>query len=63
MQMEKTGALIDQAHLNRLSNEFGSKLIKLVKSIHDKCEMVFNLDSPKQLSEVLFDKLGISTKG
>ncbi len=63
MQMEKTGALIDQAHLNRLSNEFGSKLIKLVKSIHDKCQMVFNLDSPKQLSEVLFDKLGISTKG
>ena len=63
MQMEKTGALIDQAHLNRLSNEFGSKLIKLVKSIHDKCEMVFNLDSPKQLSEVLFDKLGIPTKG
>jgi DNA polymerase-1 len=63
MQMEKTGALIDQAHLNRLSNEFGSKLIKLVKSIHDKCQTVFNLDSPKQLSEVLFDKLGISTKG
>ena len=63
MQMEKTGALIDQAHLNKLSNEFGSKLIKLVKSIHDKCEMVFNLDSPKQLSEVLFDKLDIPTKG
>ncbi|MBL6693521.1 MAG: DNA polymerase I [Proteobacteria bacterium] len=63
MQMEKTGALIDQAHLNKLSNEFGSKLIKLVKSIHDKCQVVFNLDSPKQLSEVLFDKLGMPTKG
>ena len=48
---------------NKLSKDFGSKLIKLVQSIHKKCGTVFNLDSPKQLSEVLFDKLGISSKG
>ena len=63
MHMEKKGTLIDQRHLNKLSKDFGSKLIKLVQSIHKKCGTVFNLDSPKQLSEVLFDKLGISSKG
>ena len=63
MEMEATGALIDIKHLNSLSNNFGSKLINLVQKIHKHSGVVFNIDSPKQLSEVLFDKMGIEAKG
>ena len=63
MEMEATGALIDISHLNSLSNNFGSKLINLVQKIHKQSGVVFNIDSPKQLSEVLFDKMGIEAKG
>ena len=63
MEMEATGALIDIKHLNSLSNNFGSKLINLVQKIHKHSGAVFNIDSPKQLSEVLFDKMGIEAKG
>jgi len=63
MEMEATGALIDIKHLNSLSNNFGSKLINLVQKIHKHSGVVFNVDSPKQLSEVLFDKMGIEAKG
>lgn len=63
MEMEATGALIDIKHLNSLSNNFGSKLINLVQKIHKHSGVVFNIDSPKQLSKVLFDKMGIEAKG
>lgn len=63
MEMEAAGALIDIKHLNSLSNNFGSKLINLVQKIHKHSGVVFNIDSPKQLSEVLFDKMGIEAKG
>ena len=63
MEMEANGALIDIKHLNSLSNNFGSKLINLVQKIHKHSGVVFNIDSPKQLSEVLFDKMGIEAKG
>lgn len=63
MDMEAIGALIDIKHLNSLSNNFGSKLINLVQKIHKHSGVVFNIDSPKQLSEVLFDKMGIEAKG
>ena len=61
--MEKKGALIDANHLKKLSNKFGKVLLDLVTNIHKASGAVFNLDSPKQLSEVLFDKMKISTKG
>ena len=63
LKMENKGALIDTKHLQKLSNEFGSKLIGLTKKIHDKSGSVFNIDSPKQLSEVLFEKMKIDSKG
>ena len=61
--MEQKGALIDTSHLNGLSKEFGTKLLNLVKKIHEASGSVFNIDSPKQLSEILFEKLKIETKG
>ena len=63
MQMEKDGARVDTGHLKKLSNNFGDQLMKLAKKIHDASGSVFNIDSPKQLSEVLFEKLKIETKG
>ncbi len=63
LDMEKRGALIDASHLKKLSDKFGRELLDLVTSIHKDSGVVFNLDSPKQLSEVLFEKMNISTKG
>ena len=63
MQMEKDGARVDTGHLKKLSNNFGDQLMKLAKKIHNASGSVFNIDSPKQLSEVLFETLKIETKG
>ena len=63
LDMEERGALIDIPHLNQLSKKFGAKLMSLVQRIHSSSGVVFNIDSPKQLSEVLFEKLKIDTKG
>ena len=63
LEMERKGALIDTSHLNKLSKDFGAKLLDLVKKIHAASGSVFNIDSPKQLSEILFEKLEIDTKG
>ncbi len=56
IDMENKGALIDTNHLMKLSNDFGSKLINLTQKIHNASGSVFNIDSPKQLSEILFTK-------
>ena len=57
--MEKEGILIDKLVLNSLSIEFQEKLNKLQKSIFDYCDEEFNIASPKQLGEILFDKLNL----
>lgn len=63
MNMEREGAMIDIKHLKKLSNHFGSRLISLVQKIYGVSETRFNIDSPKQLSEVLFEKLCLPTQG
>ena len=63
LEMENNGALIDTNHLKKLSNNFGSKLIGLTKKIHATSSSIFNIDSPKQLSEVLFEKMKINSEG
>ena len=63
MNMEREGAMIDIKHLKKLSNHFGSRLISLVQKIYEVSETRFNIDSPKQLSEVLFEKLCLPTQG
>jgi len=63
LEMEERGTLIDISHLNNLSKKFGAKLMSLVQKIHNISGVVFNIDSPKQLSEVLFEKLNIDSKG
>ncbi len=57
--MERNGVLIDANMLNRQSNEIGMKLMGLEKQAYEIAGQPFNLSSPKQLQEILFDKLGI----
>jgi len=57
--IERNGVLIDSAMLNSQSNEIGLKLIALENQAYELASQPFNLASPKQLQEILFDKLGI----
>ena len=61
--MEKVGIEIDKKYLNDLSVSYNKKLNELEKEIWKLCGEEFNLNSPKQLGEVLFTKLGIKGKG
>lgn len=56
-RMEKQGVAIDQGLLNQLSRETHEKLQGLVNQIYKDAGQEFNINSPKQLSEVLFQKL------
>ncbi len=57
LAVEQRGVLIDAALLRRQSGELGVKLIELQKSAHAAAGGEFNLDSPKQLQQILFEKL------
>ncbi len=57
--IERNGVLIDAEMLRAQSNEIGLKLIALENQAYQLAGQPFNLASPKQLQEVLFDKLGI----
>ncbi|MCZ4064853.1 DNA polymerase I [Oxalobacter aliiformigenes] len=58
-KMERNGVLIDPERLLRQSSELGTKMDELEKSAYRAAEQTFNLNSPKQLAEILFDKLGL----
>jgi DNA polymerase-1 len=60
--MERSGVKVDVNQLKKLSAEFQVKLEKLEKEIFQLSGMEFNIASPKQLSEVLFGKLGLPGK-
>jgi DNA polymerase-1 len=57
--MERAGIKVDRAELNRLSVDFGQRMGELEKQIHELAGGSFNIGSPKQLGEVLFDRLGL----
>ncbi len=56
-QMELTGIKIDLEILNKLSKDLEKRLIKLVEDIYEVSGSQFNINSPKQLREILFEKL------
>ena len=60
--MELEGINLDTDGLRAYSAELGRELEVLEKEIKDLAGMDFNVDSPRQLGEVLFDHLRISTK-
>ena len=57
--MECHGILVDVARLRQLSAEFADRLAGLESEIHGLAGHPFNIGSPKQLGEVLFDHLGL----
>ncbi|PIT42937.1 DNA polymerase I [Snodgrassella alvi] len=61
--MERTGVLIDRQELTQQSHELGNQLIKLEEQAYQLAGQPFNLNSPKQLQAILFDKMGIPTTG
>ncbi|MEI1377711.1 DNA polymerase I [Nostoc sp. UHCC 0926] len=61
-QMEYTGVRINSAYLQELSQHLETELARLKEEATEKAGENFNLGSPKQLSQILFEKLGLSTK-
>ena len=61
-RMERTGVLIDAQLLTRQSNEIGKRLLELEAQAHAAAGQPFNINSPKQLAEILFGTLGLPIK-
>ncbi len=57
--MERNGVLLDVKLLAELSREFGAKMIEAEARAHAQAGQPFNLSSPKQIQEILFDKQGL----
>ena len=60
-RMEANGVSLDTALLRRMSNDLCDTLADLTEKIHEQAGGSFNIDSPKQLAEILFDRLGMES--
>jgi len=58
-QMEQDGIKLDLGLLKTLSHDIEKRLIKLIADIYEASGTQFNINSPKQLGQVLFEKLGL----
>jgi DNA polymerase I len=58
-RMEMAGVKVDRDTLSRMSNAFAQKMAGLEAEIHELAGESFNVGSPKQLGEILFDKMGL----
>jgi len=58
-QMEMNGIKVDRDVLSRMSNNFAQKMAGLEAEIHELAGRSFNVGSPKQLGEILFDEMGL----
>ncbi len=63
VEMEMNGIKLDEKHLSVLQKKVQKEIDSLTKQIHKLAGQEFNISSPKQLKEILFDKLNISTEG
>ncbi len=63
--MESCGIRVDRAALARLSQDLAVRMAEIEKEVHQHAGRSFNIGSPKQLGEILFDemKLGTGKKG
>ncbi|MBP6858531.1 MAG: hypothetical protein KBC33_01730 [Candidatus Pacebacteria bacterium] len=62
-KMEERGIKVDKILLEDLGKKYHAEADRLQKEIWKLADMEFNISSPKQLGEVLFDKLGLTAKG
>lgn len=60
-EMEQCGVLLDSTLLNRLSADFAARMTDLEDRIFELAGERFNLNSPKQLGEVLFERMGLKS--
>ncbi len=60
-EMEETGFLVDTKGLTEFGVALSELMTELQEKIHEKAGGPFNINSPKQLGEVLFEKLGLSS--
>ncbi|MEM9231295.1 MAG: DNA polymerase I [Pseudomonadota bacterium] len=58
-QMEMAGITVDRDHLSRMSNSFAQQMAGLEAEIHELAGRSFNVGSPKQLGEILFDEMSL----
>ncbi|MGD9862270.1 MAG: DNA polymerase I, partial [Pseudodonghicola sp.] len=58
-EMEMAGVKVDREVLSRMSNAFAQKMAGLEAEIHELAGESFNVGSPKQLGEILFDKMSL----
>lgn len=58
--MECKGVRVDRGKLNSLSREFDQRLNGIIKKIYDMARGPFNINSPQQLSRILFETLGLT---
>src|SRR5581483_4669225 len=59
LRMERAGVLVDRELLKVQSSELAARMLELQRRCHDEAGGAFNVDSPRQLQEILFGKLGI----
>lgn len=57
--MERAGIMVNRDYLARLSSEFAGEMLRIEGEIHELAGQPFAIGSPKQLGEILFDKLGL----
>ncbi len=60
--MEMTGVKVDREHLKKMSIKLGKALKKQEDEIYAMAGEMFNINSPKQLGMILFEKLGLTAK-
>ncbi|MFN0039541.1 MAG: DNA polymerase I [Burkholderiales bacterium] len=60
--MERTGVLLDAGLLEVQSRELGAKIMALEQAVYQQAGQPFNLNSPKQLQEILFERQGLPVK-
>ena len=59
MKIERNGVRVDAAELGRQSNWLGQEMLKLEQRAYELAGQPFNLNSPKQLGEILFGQMGL----
>ncbi|MFH1717777.1 MAG: DNA polymerase I [Planctomycetota bacterium] len=60
-EMEYNGVSLDTKVLRKMSGEINETLTTVTEQIYEQAGAVFNIDSPKQLGEILFDRLGLAS--
>tara|TARA_Y100001936_G_scaffold228422_1_gene249544 strand:+ start:1812 stop:4574 length:2763 start_codon:yes stop_codon:yes gene_type:complete len=60
-EIEINGVKVDKEYLKRLSRNFKNKILKLEKEIYSLAKKKFNIGSPKQLGEIIYNELKITT--